>query len=102
MHNPNEDQPFVPFNHSHFNHKDRKGSELGSDKSEAQESLWLLRELFPGYMERYHEDYVNNHLNTQHHHQPVQQSSAADIHTSQYTMDLSFHSVEGSRCYLDS
>lgn len=59
MRNPNEDQyPQKPKRP-----KDRALDEEASAKSEAQESLWLLREMFPEYMEKYHENYVNNHLN---------------------------------------
>jgi len=60
MHNPNEDA------HLQTRHKAR--CEKDSAKSDAQESLWLLRELFPGYMEKYQEDYENNQvLNPQTH-----------------------------------
>ena len=60
MHNPDEDYYPIKTNR----HKDRAPAEGTSAKSEAQESLWLLREMFPYYMEKYHENYVNNHLNT--------------------------------------
>lgn len=60
MHNPDEDE-HRDLKEARRN-KDRRAKENNSAKSEAQESLWLLRELFPGYMEKYQEDYENNQV----------------------------------------
>lgn len=60
-------------------------------------------------MERYHEDYVNNNglINDaggqgSHSNMPTQitAQSVCDIHSSQVTIDLSFHSLEGG-CSVD-
>lgn len=52
-------------------------------------------------MEKYHEDYVNNQVNTNNALTVHQSSSAADIHTSQYTIDLSLLSFNEASNFMD-